>query len=68
MTDFARIAKFSSLPENLKKEVEDFIDFLKMKSSPHKTEKKQRILGLAQGKAIIKEGFDDPIEDFKDYM
>jgi len=55
MTNLTLLNKFSSLPENLKKEVEDFIDFLKMKSPQQKAEK-QRVLGLAKGMIIMKKG------------
>jgi len=68
MADFTFINKFSSLPEDLKRQVEDFVDFLKTRSVPKKPEKKQRVLGLAKGMITMKAGFDDPIEDFKDYV
>ena len=68
MTDLTLINKLVSLPEDLKREVEDFIDFLKSKSTATVVKKKGRVLGLAKGKIIIKDGFDDPLPDFKEYM
>jgi len=55
------------LPGSLKKEVEDFIDFLKLKAKkaePIKTRK----AGLAKGLIKMKDNFDEPIEGFKAYM
>lgn len=30
--------------------------------------KKERVFGYAKGKITLKPGFDDPIENFKEYM
>ncbi|MFT3949435.1 MAG: DUF2281 domain-containing protein [Agriterribacter sp.] len=62
------IRKIESLPEALQKEVEDFVDFLKSKRHEENTLNKPRKAGFAKGMFAIKEGFDDPIEDFKDYQ
>lgn len=62
------ISKIESLPESLRKEVEDFIDFLKAKKSEETVFGKTREAGFAKGMFVIKEGFDDPLEDFKDYQ
>jgi hypothetical protein len=60
------------LSPELKKEVEDFIDFLLEKEKKKEKEniqpKKERQLGLAKGLIEMKPGFDDPLEDFKEYM
>ena len=63
-------SKLSALPENLKKEVADFIDFLLMKS---KQEKSQSVTSSAQfgsgkGMFTMHKGFDEPLDDFKEYM
>jgi len=67
MTDIQLYTKLSMLPGSLKKEVEDFIDFLKLK-----TKKDQpvtiRKAGLAKGLIKMKDNFEDPIEGFKAYM
>ena len=54
----------------MKSEVADFIDFLLSKS---KSEQKKRHTGKAQfgsgkGMFTITPDFDDPLEDFKEYM
>lgn len=59
--------KLSNLPESLKKEVIEFIDSLASKKKSYHS-KKERIPGLASGLIFIKDDFDEPLEDFKDYM
>jgi hypothetical protein len=66
--NFTLIDKLNSLPEDLKKEVEDFIDFLKFKDEKPKPPKQQIVLGLAKGMITMKDDFDEPLEDFKEYM
>jgi len=68
MTDIQLYTKISTLPPNLKGEVSDFIDFLKQKSRKTAVKIKKRIAGKAEGLIKMKENFDDPIEDFKEYM
>lgn len=69
MTDLKLYSKISSLPESLKDEVVDFINSLE-KSNPRKKrlKKKNRTFGYAKGKIILHPDFDDPLEDFKEYM
>ncbi len=59
-------SKLASLPENLKAEVEDFIDFLakKTKKKPKNVKPK---FGSGKDMFIIKPGFDEPLDDFKEY-
>lgn len=68
MTDLQLYTKISSLPADLKKKVEDFIDSLKPKVTATEVKKPKRVLGLGKGMAIMKDNFDEPLEDFKDYM
>jgi len=69
MTDLSLYTKISSLPDSLKSEVVDFIDFLRTKKKKVKSNpKKGRIYGYAKDTITLKPDFDDPIEDFKDYM
>jgi hypothetical protein len=69
MTDIQLYTKISSLPENLKAEVIDFIDFITAKSKVEKSvSKKPRIFGYAKDTIIIKPSFDEPLDEFKDYM
>lgn len=61
--------KLAVLPENMKTEVSNFIDFLlsknKNKKKPVKNKPK---FGSAKGIFKMKKNFDDPIEDFKEYQ
>jgi hypothetical protein len=59
--------KIDHLPFSLQEEVSIFIDQLLAKL-PEKKEKKQPVFGCMKGKIKISEGFEDPLEDFKDYM
>jgi hypothetical protein len=61
--------QIESLPEELKNEVKDFVAFLVEKKKKITREgKKERQLGLAKGLISMKPGFDDPLDDFKEYM
>ena len=59
--------KLATLPENLKAEVSDFIDFLLLKNKQSGSSKKPKF-GSGKGMFKMKPGFNDPLEDFKDYM
>ncbi|NJN27799.1 MAG: DUF2281 domain-containing protein [Cyclobacteriaceae bacterium] len=68
MTDLKLYTKITTLPDSLKNEVVDFIDFIITKSKrdvrkPHKG----RTFGYAKDAIVLKPGFDDPLEDFKAY-
>ena len=60
-------SKLSALPDNLKSEVLDFIDFLTTKAKK-KSQKVKPKFGSGKGMFIMKPGFDEPLNDFKDYM
>ena len=61
--------QIESLPQELKREVEDFVQFLLEKSKKReKNRQNERTAGLAQGMIKMKPGFEDPLEDFKEYM
>lgn len=59
------IQKIEKLSETHKIELSRFIDSL---IEQEKTEKKPRIAGFLKGSISISEDFDEPLEDFKDYM
>ncbi len=61
------ISQIEALPDNLKTEVEDFVAFLSQKQKTGK-EIKERQLGGLKGAFIMSPDFDEPLEDFKDYM
>lgn len=62
--------KFNALPDQLKKEAADFIDFLLDKSRKNRTGKhvKSPTFGSAKGLFEMAPDFDEPLEDFKEYM
>lgn len=59
--------KIRVLPEELKSEVNDFVDFLINKSKKSNKNRKPKF-GCAKGKIYMSNDFDEPIEDFKEYM
>jgi hypothetical protein len=67
MTDIRIYSKISALPNNLKREVSDFVEFLQIKNGKS-LQKKKRVFGYVKGSVTLKPGFDDPLEDFKEYM
>jgi hypothetical protein len=67
MTDIHLYQQISSLPKDLKKEVEDFIAFLKSKTKSSR-KIKERKFGYAKGFFKVSPDFDEPLEDFKEYM
>lgn len=64
------LSKIQQLPEKLKAEVLDFIEFLKMRH-PSVTQDqpiiKGRAAGSAKGKFVMAPDFDEPLDDFEDY-
>lgn len=68
MTDLNIFIKLASLPDEMKKEVNDFIDFLKAKATSKTDPLIERKSGLAKGLIKMKPDFDDPLDDFKEYM
>jgi hypothetical protein len=67
MNSLSIYTKLETLPQDLKQEVSDFIDFLLQKRL---TKKKKAIpqFGSAKGKIKMAPDFDAPIDDFKEYM
>ena len=60
-------AKISSLPNDIRSEVNDFIDFL-IKKNKKEIKKKKPKFGCAKGQIYISPDFDEPLDDFKEYM
>ena len=67
--------KILQMPEDVKKQVTDFIDFVMSKKekenkldSTEKKETNKRPFGILKGKIKMADDFDEPMEDFKDYM
>ncbi len=72
MSETVFLKKWLSLPADLQKEVENFMDFLaskkKQKESEPKPKQLKRRLGLGKGMIKIMDDFDDPIEGLEGYM
>lgn len=64
MNDISLLNKINSLPEELKKEVIHFVEFLQTKTEK-KSEKKPRVFGSLKGKIHMADDFDKPIETMK---
>ncbi len=67
MTDIQLYNQIAALPADLKKEVADFAEFLKQKSKTNK-QIKERQFGYAKDFFKMVSDFDEPLEDFKEYM
>jgi hypothetical protein len=68
MTDQTILKKIHSLPDSIKGEIIDFIEFLIQKYRPAKKEKIIPQYGSLKGTFKMADDFDEPLEDFKDYM
>ncbi len=61
--------KLAALPEHLKSKVAEFVDLLLSKE--HKSSdnhNKKPVFGSAKGMFVMKPDFNEPLDDFKDYM
>ncbi|MBC6365842.1 DUF2281 domain-containing protein [Algoriphagus sp. AK58] len=67
MTDTTLKLEINSLPKEMRAEVADFVAFLKTKSKS-KPKLKAREFGFAKGKIKLSPDFDEPLEDFNQYM
>jgi hypothetical protein len=64
MKDDVLLDKISKLPEELKGEVADFVDYLMMKNKIVNISARP-VFGSAKGMFLMQPGFDEPLEDFK---
>lgn len=67
MDNITLYSKLAMLPNDLKAEVSDFVDFLATRRKKSYEKKKPRF-GSGQGMFVMKPDFDKPLEDFKEYM
>jgi Protein of unknown function (DUF2281) len=67
MTSSALKIEINTLPKNLRQEVADFVAFLKTKSKG-KNKLKEREFGFFKGDIKLSADFDEPLDDFKEYM
>jgi hypothetical protein len=70
MENIVLYSKLATLPENLKSEVSDFIDLLLSKAvkDSKTTFSPKPVFGSLKGMFKMHADFDEPLEDFKDYM
>lgn len=68
MSDVELLKKVSALPEKLKDEVDNYIDFLLQKHAGSDVPKKQLRFGMMKGTFVMSDDFDEPLDDFKEYM
>jgi|AntRauTorcE11897_2_1112592.scaffolds.fasta_scaffold15051_2 hypothetical protein len=66
MSDINLYSKLAMLPDELKDEADDFLEFLKTKMEKNK-ESNVKKAGLAKGLIEMKQDFDEPLNDFEDY-
>ncbi|TLV02155.1 type II toxin-antitoxin system VapB family antitoxin [Dyadobacter luticola] len=63
------LEKVKKIPPAYESEVESFIDaILEKKVDPPAMTSPKRVIGLLKGKMKMSPDFDDPLEEFKDYM
>jgi hypothetical protein len=67
MEQLQLFTKINYLPADLKSELNDFIDFLLSKSKK-RNNKKQPKFGSGKGLIYLSSDFDEPLDDFKEYM
>lgn len=61
-------ADIEALPDNLQEQVRDFVAFLKIRHPQPEPPLKQRQFGAGKGRIVMADDFDEPLEDFKEYM
>jgi len=67
MTNTSLKFEINSLPKTLRDEVADFVKFLKKKSKT-KSKLKTREFGYAKGKIKLSDDFDEPLDEFNNYV
>ncbi|MEQ9297009.1 MAG: DUF2281 domain-containing protein [Cyclobacteriaceae bacterium] len=68
MSDTQLIEQIKALPEDLKKKVKVFVSQLGTEKQRVSNESKKRPFGYAKGSFKINDDFDEPLEDFQEYM
>jgi len=67
MTNTSLKIEINSLPKTLRDQVADFVEFLKNKTKT-KSKLKSREFGYAKGKIKLSDDFDEPLDEFNNYM
>ena len=60
--------KLNNLPEHLKAEVLDFVEFLLAKQQKNQPQAAKPKFGSAKGQFKMSDDFDAPLDDFKEYV
>jgi hypothetical protein len=70
MYPLAILTQYEQLPDNYKQEANDFIEFLISKAYKNRiiSSESRGGLGISKGKYNMSKDFDEPLEDFKEYM
>ena len=70
MSSAHNYVQLSSLPEDVRQQVLDFIAFLMRRRAEGTPPEKRKtpVPGLAKGMLTVPDDFDAPLDDFKDYM
>lgn len=72
MIEPAILEKLEHLPQDLQQKVLHYIDTLMAEQDqalePEIPSKKRRVAGTMKGMIQMSDDFDEPLEDFKDYM
>jgi hypothetical protein len=71
MYQSAILTQYEQLPDLYKQEVEDFIEFLFLKVNKKDIDKKtlkRNAFGSLKGQIKMADDFDEPLEEFKEYM
>jgi hypothetical protein len=67
MKESQLFSQIASLPEDLRKEVSDFVSLLQAKKKIER-KVKERTFGYAKGFFTMAPDFNAPLEDFEEYM
>ncbi len=62
------LSQIQQLPEKLRQEVLHYAEFLQAKYNAQNGKRKNRKAGSAEGKYKLAPDFDQPLEDFKEYL
>lgn len=69
MNENTLLYEFKKLPENLQNDALHYIIFLRDElEKKSNSNKKNRIYGISKGKYQLSDDFDEPLEDFHEYM
>jgi Protein of unknown function (DUF2281) len=73
MSQVELLEKFNQLPESLQKQVLSYVSTLVEQNAEEqakleRSSKRRNGFGILKGRIKMAEDFDEPLEDFKDYM